>query len=78
MKNRKFYGTANMVGKNTERIRKSKRISQKMFIAALNICGIDINPSSYSKLEGQTRIATDKEIYFIAKILKVDIEELFK
>ena len=39
--------------------------------------GIDINPTSYSKLEGQLRIATDKEIYVIAKVLGVPLEDLF-
>ncbi len=39
--------------------------------------GVDINPTSYSKLEGQHRIATDKELYVIAKILEVSIDELF-
>ena len=33
--------------------------------------------TSSSKLEGQIRSATDKEIYVIAKILDVAIEELF-
>ncbi len=36
-----------------------------------------INPTSYSKLEGQVRMATDKELYAIAKILNVKIDELF-
>lgn len=40
--------------------------------------GIDINPTSYSKLEGQLRIATDKEIYVIAKVLGVQLEDLFQ
>ena len=40
--------------------------------------GIDINPTSYSKLEGQLRLATDKEIYIIAKILEVPVDELFE
>ncbi len=40
--------------------------------------GPDIDPSSYSKLEGQFRHATDIEIYYIAKILNVPISELFK
>ena len=40
--------------------------------------GCDINPTSYSKLEGQVRIATDKEIFVIAKLLDVSIDELFK
>ena len=39
--------------------------------------GCDMNPTSYSKLEGQIRSATDKELYVIAKILGVPIEELF-
>ena len=40
--------------------------------------GLDINPTSYSKLEGQIRIATDKEAYYISKALNVPIEKLFK
>ena len=40
--------------------------------------GIDMNPTSYSKLEGQLRLATDKEIYVIAKILEVPADELFE
>ena len=72
------YGTANMVGKNIERLRKEKGISQKDFIAKIQIMGCDINPTSYSKLEGQIRSATDKEIYVISKILRIPMEELFE
>lgn len=71
------YGNANMVGRNIERLRKEKGIKQKDFIAKIQIMGCDMNPTSYSKLEGQVRSATDKEIYTIAKILKVQMEELF-
>lgn len=78
MKTRKQeYGNSNIVGKNIERIRKEKGIKQKDFIAKMQVMGCDINPTSYSKLEGQVRSATDKEIYVIAKILNVKIEELF-
>ena len=72
------YGNKNMVGKNIEHLRKEKGIKQKDFIAQIQIMGCDMNPTSYSKLEGQIRSATDKEIYVIAKILGVNIEELFK
>ena len=71
------YGDANIVGKNIERLRKERNIKQKDFIEQLQSMGCDINRSSYSKLEGQVRSATDKEIYYIAKILKVDMEALF-
>ncbi len=72
------YGKANMVGKNIECLRKEKGIKQKDFIAKMQVLGCDINPTSYSKLEGQVRSATDKEIYVIAKILNVPIEKLFE
>lgn len=78
MKTRKqSYGNKNSVGKNIERLRKEKGIKQKDFIAQLQIMGCDMNPTSYSKLEGQLRSATDKEVFVIAKILDVTIEELF-
>ena len=67
-----------MVGRNIELLRKRKNISQKDFISKIQVMGIDINPTSYSKLEGQMRLATDKEIYVIAKILEVSVDELFE
>ena len=74
---KKSYGDANMVGKNIERLRKEHRIKQKDFIARIQVMGCDMNPTSYSKLEGQLRMANDKEIYVISKILGVPMEKLF-
>ena len=71
------YGNKNMVGKNIERLRKEKGLKQKEFISKIQIMGCDINPTSYSKLEGQVRIVTDKELFTIAKILGVSMESLF-
>ena len=72
------YGNANMVGRNIERLRKEKGIKQKDFIAKMQVMGCDINPTSYSKLEGQVRSTTDREVYVIAKLLGVDMENLFR
>ena len=79
MKTRKqLYGSSNMVGRNIERMRKERGIKQKDFIAKIQVMGCDMNPTSYSKLEGQIREANDKEIFVIAKLLGVSIEELFE
>ena len=75
---KKSYGDQNIVGKKIESIRKAKGIKQKDFISKMQVMGCDINPTSYSKLEGQVRTATDKEIYTIAKILNVTIDSLFE
>ncbi len=75
---KKEYGSANMVGRNIERLRKERGIKQKDFIARIQTMGCDMNPTSYSKLEGQLRSATDREIFVIAKILGITMEELFE
>lgn len=75
---KKAYGTSNIIGKNVERLRLEKGIKQKDFISKMQTMGCDINPTSYSKLEGQVRMATDKEVYVISKILGVSADLLFK
>lgn len=74
---KKSYGSSNLIGKNVEMIRKQRGISQKDFIAKLQLFGLDINPTSYSKLEGQIRSVTDRELYAIAHVLNVPMERLF-
>lgn len=71
------YGNSNMIGKRVYELRTARSIKQKELIAQLQAAGLDINPSSYSKLEGQVRNATDKEVFYIAKVLNVSMEELF-
>ncbi len=78
MKTRKTpLGKENVIGANVEKLRKLKGIKQKDFIAQMQVNGVDINPTSYSKLEGQLRCTTDKEVFVIAKVLGVKMEELF-
>ena len=72
------YDDRNLIGRRVEALRKARSIKQKDFIARLQVAGLDINPTSYSKLEGQTRVATDKEVLIIAQVLGVPMEELFK
>ena len=66
-----------MVGRNIERLRKEKGIKQNDFIAKMQVLGCNMNPTSYSKLEGQLRCVSDVEMYTAAKILNVQMEELF-
>ena len=77
MKPRKAaYGTKNICGANVERIRKLLGMKQITLTSKMQLLGVDINPSSLSKLEGQTRIAADYELKAIAQILNVTMEEL--
>lgn len=77
MKPRKAeYGNKNICGANIERIRKGLGMKQSTLVSKMQLMGVDINPSSLSKLEGQTRSATDIELKAIAAILGVSTEDL--
>ena len=79
MKPRKLpYGDKNICGANIERIRREKGLKQLEIVAQLQVAGVDINPSSYSKLDGQRRMVSDIEVLAIAQILNVPIEVLFE
>lgn len=79
MKSRKAeYGDKNICGANIERIRKQLGMKQTTLVSKMQLMGVDINPSSLSKLEGQTRSATDIELKAISIILGVPIEDLLK
>lgn len=70
------YGTKNICGANVERIRKQRGMKQTTLVSQMQLRGVDINPSSLSKLEGQIRIASDIELKAIAEILGTTMEEL--
>ena len=79
MKPRKAdYGDKNICGANIERIRKELGMKQTTLVSKMQLMGVDINPSSLSKLEGQTRSATDIELKAIAAILGVTLDELLR
>jgi transcriptional regulator with XRE-family HTH domain len=48
-------GNKNIVGANIAGMRKQRHIKQKELVARMQAMGVDINPSSYSKLESQRR-----------------------
>lgn len=70
------YGNKNICGANIERIRKAQGMKQIVLVSRMQLMGVDIDPSSLSKLEGQVRIATDIELKAIARILGVSMDEL--
>lgn len=69
-------GDRNIIGKKIEEERKKLGLKQKEFLAQLQINGIDLSASALSKIEGQHRIVTDKEIRAIADILDISTDSL--
>lgn len=69
-------GNKNMIGAKVVALRKARKIKQKDFLAKLQTVGLDISPTSLSRLEGQYRLVQDYEIVAIAKALDISVEEL--
>lgn len=69
-------GDKNIIGKKVEEERKSKGLKQKDFLAKLQVKGIDLSASGLSKLEGQVRLVTDKELVAIADVLNISTDTL--
>lgn len=77
MKKRKLpLGELNTIGANLTRIRLDKGIMQKDLLAKLQAEGMDITGSTLSKIEGQSRMITDKELLIITRALHIEIDAL--
>lgn len=69
-------GNRNIIGKKLEKKRKEMGLKQREFLIKLQIEGIDMSPSALSKVEGQHRIVTDKELSAIASVLSTSTDSL--
>ncbi|MBR6401620.1 MAG: helix-turn-helix transcriptional regulator [Firmicutes bacterium] len=69
-------GTKNIIGRKITELRNKHAMKQKELLAKMQTLGADINPSSLSKLEGQTRPVSDIEVKILAEIFSVSADEL--
>lgn len=68
----------NLIGKNVRQLRKKQNLTQQELSAKLETMAIYICRGSISRIEDQSRTVTDIELYGLAKILSVSLDELFK
>lgn len=68
----------NLIGDHVRAFRKKKRMSQQALSNKLELLGVYVCRGSVSRIEDKSRTVTDIELYGIAEVLGVGIEELFK
>lgn len=68
----------NLIGTNLKRIRQEKKMSQQGLSDRLEMLAIYVCRGSVSRIEDHQRTVTDIELYGIAKVLGVSIEELME
>jgi HTH-type transcriptional regulator, cell division transcriptional repressor len=67
----------NNIGPQVRRKRYALGWSQSTLAAKLQIAGLDISRSGVSKIEARLRFVDDKDLMFLAEVLKVPVQELF-
>lgn len=68
----------NMVGSKIRKLRMEQKMSQQTLSDRLETMAIYICRGSISRIEDKQRTVTDIELYGLAKVLGVSIEELFE
>lgn len=68
----------NLIGANVRKFRKKQKMSQQLLSAKLELLSVYICRGSVSRVEDQTRTVTDIELYALAKVLNVSIQDLFE
>lgn len=67
----------NLIGDKVREYRKKRGMSQQALSNALELMGVYVCRGSVSRIEDKSRTVTDIELYAIAKVLCVTVEELF-
>ena len=68
----------NMVGSRVRELRLARKMSQQTLSNKLEMLAIYICRGSISRIEDKQRTVTDIELYGLAKVLHVSVEELFQ
>ena len=66
----------NASGENVRRIREGKKLSQEQLAAWLQLEGLSINQKAISRIETGERVVADYELLYLAKVLRVRVEDL--
>lgn len=78
MKIYEYEGKKNICGDNIRRIRGERCLSQAKLSQMLQLEGIVIDRHSICRMEKGERFIADYELYKIAKVLEVSMEDLFR
>ena len=75
---RKLNNNYNVISENLRKIRISKHLSQADITKDLNLMRINMHKNDIGRIEANERTVKDYELYGIAKVLQVSMNELLK
>lgn len=73
-----YNGRKNLCGTNVRRLRREKGMTQDMLSQRLQLMGVVVERFAVAKIEAGTRFVADYELYALAEIFGVQMEDLMK
>lgn len=67
----------NMIGDQVKKYRKARKMSQQALSNKLELLGVYICRGSVSRIEDKSRTVTDIELFALAVVLGVSVNDLF-
>ena len=74
----KYNGNMNVIGDLLKEYRTKKNLSYEQLAAKLELMGISIHKQSLYDIENNKRTVKDYELFGIAYVLGIDVNDLFK
>ena len=74
----KYNGNMNVIGRLLKEYREKEKISYEQLSAKLELMGISIHKQSIYDIENNKRTVTDYELFGLAYILGIDVNDLLK
>ena len=74
----KYNGKLNVTGKLLKKYREKQKISYEQLSARLELMGISIHKQSIYDIENNKRTVKDYELFGLAYVLGVDVNDLLK
>ena len=74
----KFDGKMNVIGRKLREYRIKKNLSYEMMSTKLELMGISIHRQSLYDIENNKRTVKDYELFGLAYILEIDVNDLLK
>ncbi len=68
----------NLIGSNVRKYRIQNKLSQQKLSNQLELLGVYVCRGSISRIEDKSRTVTDIELFALAKVLNVSIDNLFE
>ena len=74
----KFDGNMNVISSTLKKYREQKGYSYEVLSAKLDLLGISIHKQSLYDIENNKRTVKDYELFGIAYVLEIDVNDLLK